>query len=138
VANECIPFYKPGEDITAQAGAAVVGKTFAKISANRQSGPTEPANTAVVPTDGGNYLVVQCTAAARAIGVFAYDAASGDKVKVIRGGIVPVTAGATITFGQEVECDAAGKAIPFSAGIKLGVAMTGASAAGDAEIALNV
>lgn len=64
------------------------------------------------------------------------------------GTILPVTAGASITAGDVVMADSAGKAIPFvqdvtpatgaAAGTKrpLGLAMTGASTNADAEIKL--
>lgn len=134
MANECVPFKETGLSVTAKAAGAIVGKTFVKISGNRTGG-----GAAGLGTDLANvYQVVQCTAAAKAFGVAQRDAASGSLVGVYTspGLIVPVTAGATINAGQEVEVDANGKAVPFSAGIKVGLALTGASAAADAEIKL--
>ena len=52
------------------------------------------------------------------------------------GWIVPVTAGATLTAGQEVQTDATGQAIPFAAGVKAGYVLNGAASGADAEIAL--
>jgi hypothetical protein len=130
--NDAIPFKRPGEDITAQVTAAVVGKRFVAISGDRTSGPGLAATA-----EGSNYRVAHCGAALQAIGVSKYDQATvGGKVGVMRGGIVPVTAGSAITFGQAVESNASGQAVPFSAGIKLGIAMTGAAGGADAEIAL--
>lgn len=133
-ANECIPFKEEAGSITAKATATITGKTFVKISGNRTGG-----GAAGLGTDLANvYQVAPCTAGAKALGVARYDCANGALVGVYTqpGIIVPVTAGATITAGQEIEVDAAGKAIPFAAGIKVGYAMTGAAAAADAEIKL--
>jgi hypothetical protein len=100
MANECIPLYRPGLDITAVTTGAVTGKTFVEYSA--------------------------ATAAGKVAGVAAYDAASGARVAVIRGKgqIVPVTAGGTITALAEVEVGSGGKAVAFSAGVKVGRALS--------------
>lgn len=132
--NECTPFYKPGDDLTGHATAAVTGKRFLKISGNRASGPG--LTTAV---DGSNYSVAPAGAGEASCGVAKYDAASGSKVAVATAGIVPVLAGANITAWAEVMADAAGKAIPYVAGsgvFPLGRAMTGATSGADAEIKL--
>jgi hypothetical protein len=132
--NECIPFKGDAEDLTCQATGAITGKRLVKISANRQSGPA--LNTAI---DGSNYLVAQCVAGEGALGVAKYDAASGAKVGVITAGIVPITAGSTITYFQEVMADVNGKVVPYAAGagvFAIGRAMTGAASAADAEIKL--
>lgn len=114
-ANICVPLFKSGEkDQTYRTTAAVVGKTFAAISATIESGPV--ITTAVLPAtyDGGNMKVATCGAGVKPDGVFAYDAASGAIVPVIKkGATVPVTSGAAITAGVEVMSDAAGKAIPW-------------------------
>lgn len=135
-ANICVPLFKSGEkDVTVRTTAAVVGKTFAAISADIQSGPV--ITTAVLPTtyDGGNFQAATCGAGAKPDGVFAYDAAINTVVPIIRkGATVPVTSGAAITAGVEVMSDAAGKAIPWTsaaseANRKAGKAMTTASGA---------
>ena len=48
--------------------------------------------------------------------------------------IVPVTAGAAITAGQEVQSDATGQAIPLAAGKPAGLAMSGAAAGADCQV----
>lgn len=132
MANDCIPYKLPGEDFTGQVTAAVTGKRFLKISGNRTSGPGLSSTA-----EGSNYKVATAAAGDHAIGVSKYDQATvGGKVGVIREGIVPVTAGATITAGQAVQSDATGQAIPLAAGVKLGVAMADAASGADAEIAL--
>lgn len=133
-ANEALRFKKPGEDLTGKATAAVTGKRFLGISANRTGG-----GAGGLSTDLANvYSVAHATAAGVVIGVSAHDAASGSLVGVLSGGIVPVTAGATITAGQRIEVGTNGQAIPLAAGIAVGVAMTGAASGADAEIKLFV
>ncbi len=130
---ECIPYYEPDQPLTGQATAAVVGKTFADISADIESGPLLSTSAG-----GGNVKVATCAAGVRGVGVFAYDGPNiGDKVPLFGPGTVcPITAGAAITFGQEVEVGAAGKVIPLAAGKAVGKALTGAAANADAMIRL--
>lgn len=133
MANDCIPFYKPGADITGHASAAVTGKRFVKISGNRQSGPGL-ASTA----EGGNYQINHATAAGRICGVAAHDAALGAKVTIVRGPgmVVPVRAEAAIAAFEEVEVGTNGQAVPKAAGVAVGYAMTAALINTDAEICL--
>lgn len=131
MANDCIPYKYPADDFTFQCTAPVVGKTFVKISAARTSGPGL-SNTA----EGSVYRCATAAAGDHAIGVAKYDAPTNGKCGAYRAGIVPVTAGAAITAGNAVQSDAAGKAIPLAAGVKLGVAMNDALNGADAEIAL--
>lgn len=135
MANDCIPLFDEADQLTVQVTAAVVGKTFARVSAEPASGPA--LNTL---TDGANIKVATCAAAGRALGVAAYDQATvGGKCKLFCQGIVPVTTGTGgLAAGQEVESDAAGKAVAYAAGIKLGVCVIGATVGNDAYIKLNV
>lgn len=68
----------------------------------------------------------------------ANDAASGELVTVVRGNsrVVKVTAVANIAAFAEVEVGANGQATPLDAGVAVGYAVTGATAAGIAEISL--
>lgn len=120
MANECIPLFRPGADITALTTGAVTGKTFVDISATR---------------DATTGLIKVATAAAsttiRAFGVAAYDAASGARVPVINGPgqIVPVTAGGAITAGADVEVGTGGKVVARTTGVPVGKAVeTGVNA----------
>ena len=132
MANDCIPFYRPGQDVTAQCSAAVTGKRFVKISGNRTSGPGLAATS-----EGSNYLVAPAAAGDRAFGVAKFDAPINAKVGVIvSGAIVPVRTGAALTAGQEVQSDATGQAIPLAAGKALGLAVNGAASAADVEVLL--
>ncbi|MEU4367543.1 DUF2190 family protein [Micromonospora chersina] len=125
MANECIPFYEPGRRITCHATAAVTGCRFVGISGNRQA--------------DGSISVAHATAAGKAFGVSAYDAALGEKVGVLRGSgfIVPVLAAANLTAGQRVEVGANGQAVVLAAGISAGTVVTGATSGNLAQIALD-
>lgn len=133
MANDLIPYFRPGQDVTGLCTAAVTGKRFVKISGNRTSGPGLSATA-----EGSVYRIAHANAD-RAIGVSKYDAPINGMCGVARGGIVPVTSGAAITAGAEVQADANGKAITLAAGKSLGVAMSGVGGADlDVEVALNV
>src|SRR5436190_43266 len=109
MANDLIPYWEPADSPTCYTSAAVVGKTFVKISAARQ-------------TDG-QMTVATAGAGERACGVANRDAAINTRVGVVTEGIVPVLVGAGgVTFGQEVQADATGKAIALGAGKSLGIA----------------
>ncbi|WP_280317292.1 capsid cement protein [Nocardia wallacei] len=118
MANESRPLFRPGKDITALTTGAVTGKTFVDISA------TVDATT-------GMLKVATAAAGAKALGVAAFDAASGTTVAILRGGVVEVTAGAAITAGAEVEVNASGRAIALASGKAVGKAVQSASANGD-------
>lgn len=118
MANESIPLYRPGADITCLTTAAVTGKTFVNVS-----GP-------VIPASGTLTRVATAAAAAKALGVAAYDAASGAEVAVLCGGqVVPVTCGAAVTAGAEVEVGTTGRAITLAAGKAVGKALSTTTAA---------
>jgi CO/xanthine dehydrogenase Mo-binding subunit len=121
MANEAVPLYRPGADVTCLTTAAVTGKRFAGISATRDS-----------TSATGLLKVATCTAAAKAFGVFSKDAGSGEKVRVLAGYglIVHVDCGGTITAGAEVEVGASGKAVVLASGVAVGQALeTGANSA---------
>jgi hypothetical protein len=121
-ANAAVPFYTEGYIFTCHVNAAVTGKTFVKVAANAVDG-----RPAVGPAAAGN----------PALGVAGYDAPQNAGVTVYRApSVMPVTAGAAITAGQQVQADANGKAVPLSTGTALGIALADAAANDDAKIAL--
>lgn len=139
MANEVLPFYETADRITAQASAAVTGKRFVTISGNRTSGPSVPAGAQVGasdPTEGGNYQVAPPAAGGAVLGVATWDAAIGEKVGVIRRGIVPVTAGGAIAAGVLVEVLVDGRVVANTTGRAVGMCMTAATSGADAEILL--
>ena len=121
MANECIPLYQPGEHITAAVATAVTGKTFVDIS-----------GATLNPATGALISVAPATAAGKVLGVAAFDAAVGAQVLAIGEGVVPVTAGAAITAGAEVEVGTGGKAITLASGKAVGRALT--TAANNADV----
>ena len=121
MANECIPLYQPGKHITAAVATAVTGKTFVDISGQTLN-----------PATGALISVAPAAAAGKTLGVAAFDAAAGAQVSVIGEGVVPVTAGAAITAGVEVEVGASGKAITLASGKAVGRALT--TAANNADV----
>jgi hypothetical protein len=135
--NPTIPLFEPGTRVSAAVTAAVVSGTFVKVSASLQGGPLLSLSA---PLTGGNLIqVAPCTAAAKAFGVALWDAASaGDVVATIRhGSIVPMLVGAgTVTAGQEVECDAAGKPITLASGRPCGYAVSTGTVGNPVYIAL--
>lgn len=133
--NECIPLYEPGAAISAKAEAAVTGKRFVDIS-DPKEGPVLGAGLSST-VEGQNIVCSHAAAGARALGVASYDAGVGERFYVIRGGhVVPVTAGANITAGQQVEVGTSGQAIPLASGIAVGKALDDAASGADALIAL--
>lgn len=126
MANESIPLYRPGNDLTATASAAIVGKTFVEI--------TGGVNVAT----GAPIAVTTATAAGLTVGVASRDTASGAKLHVLRGkgSVVPVTAGGNIAVGNEVEVGANGRAVVLASGKARGRAWSTGTSGNDVFIEL--
>src|SRR5262245_44709391 len=119
-ANECIPYYDVGEDVTATAEAAVTGCRFVSISDPWEGPPRAGLSTT---TEGSNVRMSHAPAGTRADGVASYDAAAGKKFYCIRGNkVCPVQAGAAIANGAEVEVGTNGQAITLASGKAVGKA----------------
>lgn len=140
-ANECIPYYEAAytQKLTIHADALLTGKCFCGPLTLRQSGPGLAADPLAVG-DGGNYRTAGLPAAGGQVGgVIGWDVAAGGKAPVIRGAgtVLPVTSGAAVAVGQELQVDASGRVIPFAAGRKVGLAHSAAGGAGtDVEVEL--
>jgi hypothetical protein len=130
LANDCIPIYEPGKTITGHCSAGVTGKRFVKVTADAQG-----AGNLVSGLDddalGGNIVVGPITTLGeRALGVANRDMATGGKVGVLMGGVLPVTADAAITAWNEVMVTADGRVVPYAAGAgryAVGVALADAA-----------
>lgn len=123
MANECIPFYDEGDEVTCVTTADVVGKTFVDLSAALTTGLVS---------------VATATAAGKAFGVAVRDVTSGNRVTVIRGCklIVPVTAGGTIAYGAEIEVGTGGKAVTLASGKAVGRALSAGTNNNDVIVTL--
>lgn len=122
--NEAKPLFRPGVDVTASATAAVTGKTLVGVSATRDA--------------NGLVKVAPATAAGKPFGVAAHDAASGATLAILRGGIVPVTAGGAIAAGAQVEVGTGGKVVTLASGVAVGLALETGTASNDVLIALDI
>lgn len=113
--GDYVPVFKPGEDITLTAGAAITGGQLVALSA---------ANT-VVPTSA---------ATGAWIGVAAQDAASGEKVAITAGGVQEPLVGSAVVVGDRLIPAASGRVVPIGAGTDysqvVGIALTAQSTAG--------
>lgn len=118
--------YNDGSDITAQATATVVGKTFATVAGDLTA---EGLLTVKPAVTGGN-----------TVGVVKYDADTGQKVGVARGSsrVITVTAGDAITAGDEVAVGADGKAVKATEdAVVVGYSFNTVDAGADALVSLN-
>lgn len=118
--------FNDGSDITAEANAAVTGKTFAAIAGDM----TAEGLLSVKPAATGNNTV----------GVVKYDADTGEKVGVARGSsrVITVTAGGAITAGDEIAVGAGGKAVKATEGaVAVGYSFNTVDAGADALVSLN-
>lgn len=130
MANECVPYYEPGGNLTGECKGAVVGKRFLKLDASIDPGwqPEGLKSTAapnVVP-------VLQAGAGEHSLGIAQQDKASGALVTIlgVPGGVYPVTAGGAITPGATVQVGTGGKAVARTTGIAVGQALSKTTADG--------
>jgi hypothetical protein len=125
--NAILPLFTPADDVTCAASAAIGAGKFVKISADMQASPILVVGT---PLTKGNLMVVAlCVAGDKAFGVSKWDASGADEVLGVFTGnqIVPMTAGGTVTAGQEVQSDASGNVITLAAGKANGIAVSSAT-----------
>lgn len=111
--NECYPKYEPGQDITGHANEALIGRRCVTIVADKQG-----AEAVTDDTSGGNIVVGVAKPTVnlgRIVGVAGFNAAQGDKPKIVRGTgkVVPIESGAAIAAFAEVEVDALGRVVPL-------------------------
>jgi hypothetical protein len=147
MANDLIPYKRPGEDVTGYATAAVTGKRCVQISAAKPAGEkAEGIVLTATSTGGGGTYRVSLPSGAGAnggaakwiFGVAKYDAAINTLVGVTREGIVPITASAAITAGQGVQVAADGTVVPQSTGVLIGYACDDCANGADCEVALAI
>ncbi|ORV65303.1 hypothetical protein AWC03_02850 [Mycobacterium europaeum] len=117
------PFvYAPGQDIPAVATADITSRQFVAVSADRDPGT-------------GNVSVAPAAAGSRALGVAAWNAATGQLVHVARGGVLKVVAGGPITAGDAIQVGVSGTAVTATTGVVVGQAIASAPNGGIAQVA---
>ena len=142
MANDLIPYKRPGEDTTGYAVAAIIGKRCVQIAAAKVNKAEGLSTTG----EGGTYRVALPSgaganggAAKMVFGVSKYDqSVIGKLVGIVRGGIVPITSSAAITAGQGVQVAADGTVVPFTTGVQIGTACDDCASGADCEVALNI
>lgn len=128
--NVCVPFFKPGQDVTGYLTENIGGKRF------------------VAPAVGGRGSqphIRIAPAGALPAGVLGHDGSLGDFIHFNIGGTVPVVAGADIVAGTPVMVGAGGAAVPWAASATAGVtnwvaglATANAAAGGAVPVQLNL
>ena len=133
--NLCTPIYEPSTRITGRATAAVTGKRFVALSANK-----DPGSRGLDPNaTGGNIKIAPAVANdPRLFGVAETDAAIGKTTTVLRGKFtLPITAGVVLAYGDLITSGADGKAVIIGAGQRaVGMSLGDAQVNQDAIIAL--
>ncbi len=112
-----LPIFKQGDTFTSQASAAITGGQLVAVSG---TGTVAPAGAA----------------ATNVVGVAAFDAASGDKVTIFRGGVQYPIAVTAVTAGDLVDAAAAGK-VATGTTAPVGVALTTAGAGAPVQVLFN-
>lgn len=88
-------------------------------------------------TAGTGGALVAATAAGTACGVLQTPGIAGEPCKVMVTGVSFVALGGTVAPGDEVEVDAAGKAVKKSAGVSCGICLVGGDAGMTGSILLK-
>lgn len=106
-----IHYFKPGESITCETTADVIGGRLVEISGVRR-------------------VAHAAADSVKVFGAAANDTKTGDDVLVLRGGVQKLVASAAIVAGARVKAAAAGKVVTVGAGeTGIGLAISAASAA---------
>jgi len=92
-------------------------------------GPQGSGQFLIVYLSGPRTLTLQTVAGAVSYGVLQNAPAQGQACDVAINGITKVVVGAAVTAGQELQSDTNGRAITFSSGRKVGMALESATGA---------
>ncbi len=108
----CKVHYKPHQDITGVAAAALVGNRFVRVSAAK--------------VDGEPLAVNYAAAGGAAYGITGLDIASGDAGLIVRPGVLcTIELGATVAALDALQVGTTGKAIKQASGVMVGQALEG-------------
>lgn len=121
--TENVPYFRPGQEVTAYATTDLAVNTLVKIVSG--GSPTRPH-------------VAPAAADESAFGIVGRDAAEGDYVRIVRDGIAPIIAGGAITADAAVYVGADGKAVAGGTANPVGKATADAEADGYVPVALNL
>ncbi|APZ81761.1 putative scaffolding protein [Rathayibacter phage NCPPB3778] len=115
-----IHYFKPGQSVTFEASADVIGGRVVEVSGDRKVAPSTDASGKVV-------------------GTAAVDAKAGDDVLVIIGGVQKLTSSAAFPAGARVKSNVGGKVSGIGSGdFSIGVALTATTGADQvAQILFN-
>ncbi len=120
--NETKPLFRPAASITGRATSSVTGSRFVDLTAAYD----------------GVFPIAHCGQGAKPLGVASADIATGKLGAILRDGIVPVTAGATVAVGQSVQSDAQGRAVPETTGPHAGYAVSNGTTGLPVYVALSI
>ena len=120
--NESKPLFRPAAAITARATTAVTGSRLVAPSG----------------TYDGNFPVTHCGDGASPLGVASADIPSGQLGTLLREGVIPITAGATVTAGQSLQSDAQGRVVPRTTGRTVGLAVANGTTGLPTYVALSI
>jgi len=120
--NESKPLFRPAAAITARASTPVTGSSLVAPSG----------------TYDGTFPVTRCGAGASPLGVASADIPSGQLGTLLREGVIPITAGATITAGQSLQSDAQGRVVPRTTGRTVGLAVANGTNGLPTYVALSI
>jgi hypothetical protein len=142
--NQVIALFEPADDLTAAVTGAIGAGKFVKIGGNFQAGPALDVSTPTGPLTGGNLMQVSlCGAGQKAFGVTKWETAAANEVVGLYTGnqVVPMTAGGTITAGNEVMANASGDPVAWTSAASeankpLGIAVSGAASSATVYVKL--
>lgn len=115
--GDYLPRFKPGEAVSYNATADLVGGQLVELTGARSVGVAGAASTKVV-------------------GVAAFDCKSGERVLVHSGGVQRPVASAAIAAGDQVQAAADGQAATGTTA-PIGLALTAAAAGARVEVQMN-
>jgi len=120
--DQVFEYLSDSDAVTCTAAANITGKTLVKLAAG---------GTDQLPT------VTTCAAGDVAYGVAAWTVLEGERVTVIRKGVVSITAGGALTPGP-VEAGAGGTVVAATTGERVGHVHADAATNDDAAVALTL